>query len=657
MRVKSQFIATLGVICLVGHLRAQQATLPVPDNLVTEGLPAIPLSIIDSASRYTEARSASCAGWRPGRHEMLVVSQIGNTRQAYSVAMPEGDRHQLTFFPDSVGDIFYGRTNPNWFVFQKDVGGNEFYQYYRYDLTTGNSTLLTDGRSRNTDAVISRDGRTMFYMSTRRTGEDTDLYSVNVENPVSDRMVVKLKGDGWAPSDVSDDGLSVLIEQSISVNEAHVYLLNLKTGGLKEIMPLGSQQVNYGAAMFAHDGEHVYFTSDQGSEFLNLKELDLISGRVSNLTAAIPWDVDSFAVSTDRTKLAFTVNYNGTSDLYLLDTGSNRYRRASNMPVGVVGSLSWNGDDRNLAFDMTSAKGNDAFSYDTKNGRLSRWTFSETGGLNPQDFQDPHLVKWKSFDGKEISGWLTPPPPKFKGPRPVWIEIHGGPEDEARPFFISRYNYFVNEMGIAILMPNVRGSTGFGKSFAKLDNGFLRDDTYKDIGALLDWVKTQPDLDPNKIFISGSSYGGHMTYAVSYLYADKIALSMPIVGITNLVTFLENTSPYRRDLRRVEYGDERDPKMRAYLERIAPINHASEITKPILIVAGLNDPRVPISEASGFKDKIKSTNSNTWYLMAKDEGHGFQKRSNWDFEFYATVMFLQRFLLGQGPTSSSIGLK
>ncbi|MBI1757443.1 MAG: S9 family peptidase [Fimbriimonas ginsengisoli] len=647
MRIRPPHLAAL-TLGLIGFAQAQKATLTVPDNLVTEGIPAIPQSIVDSVSRYIESRRAFCVGWRPTKREMLILTQIGNTRQAYSVAMPGGDRHQLTFFPENVGDALYGPSNPNWFVFQKDVGGNEFYQYYRYDLSTGNSALLTDGKARNTDAIIARDGRTMLYMSTRRTGVDTDLYAVDVENPSTDHIVAQFKGGGWTPSDVSDDGSTAIVVNYVSVNEVHLFLLDLKTGQLKELLPSGKEQIAYGYAAFAKGGRHIYFTSDQGSEFLQLKQVDLDSGKVSIITSDIPWDVDGVALSMDRSMLAFSANDNGMSDVYLLDTKSNRYRSVPGLPATTLTGLTWNNNDRDLGFTLDSAKANDAFSYDVTAKKLTQWTFSESGGLNPQDFQSPRLIRWKSFDGKEISGWLTVPPAKFSGPRPVWIEIHGGPESESRPFYLGRYNYFIDELGMAILWPNVRGSTGFGKSFVKLDNGILRGDSYKDIGSLLDWIKTQPNLDSDKIFVSGASYGGHMTYVASYLYADRIALSMPIVGITNLVTFLENTSGYRRDLRRVEYGDERDPTIRAYLESIAPINHSTEISKPIFIVAGQNDPRVPITEASRFKDKIKSTNPNTWYLVAKDEGHGFQKKSNWDFQMYATVLFLQKFLLGPG---------
>jgi dipeptidyl aminopeptidase/acylaminoacyl peptidase len=254
-------------------------------------------------------------------------------------------------------------------------------------------------------------------------------------------------------------------------------------------------------------------------------------------------------------------------------------------------------------------------------------------------------VKWKSFDGLEISGWLTQPPPRFTGKRPVIIEIHGGPEGQALPVYKGRRNYFVNELGVALIAPNVRGSTGFGKAFVALDNGFLRENSYKDIGALLDWIAQQPDLDASRVMVTGGSYGGHMAWAISYLYSERLRAALPVVGMSSLVSFLQNTESYRRDLRRAEYGDERDPKMREYLERIAPLNHAAKIRHPVFVVQGRNDPRVPWSESDQMVRTMRANGTTVWFLTANNEGHGFGRKPNQDFEFYATVMFIRETLL------------
>jgi len=374
--------------------------------------------------------------------------------------------------------------------------------------------------------------------------------------------------------------------------------------------------------------------------------IDLASKKQTVLTPSINWDVEFFTISWDGKTIAFVTNEDGLSVLHLYDTILHKERPAPKLPPGVVNSLEWHKNDRDIGFDMESARApDDIYSLDVKTGKIERWTESETGGINTQNFSAPEIVRWKTFDGKMISGLYYKPPAKFTGKRPVLINIHGGPEGQSRPWFQGAGNYFINEMGIAVIQPNVRGSTGYGKTFVALDNGFLREGAYKDIGSLLDWIKTQPDLDADRIMISGGSYGGHMTLAISTLYADRIRCALDVVGPSNLVTLLENTSPYRRDLRRVEYGDERDPKMREFLNRIAPMNNANKIVKPLFVVAGANDPRVPLSESEQIVRKVRQNGTMVWYLMAKDEGHGFEKKQNTDFLLYAEVLFMKEYLL------------
>jgi dipeptidyl aminopeptidase/acylaminoacyl peptidase len=316
------------------------------------------------------------------------------------------------------------------------------------------------------------------------------------------------------------------------------------------------------------------------------------------------------------------------------------------LPVGVMYGITWRNNSRELAFSLSTASQDyDAYALDMATGKLERWTYSESGGLNTSGFAEPKLIHWRSWDERSISAFLYKPPAKFPGKRPVIIDIHGGPEGQVRPDFLGRDNYYINEMGIAIIYPNVRGSTGYGKTFQKLDNGFLREGSYKDINTLVDWIQTQPDLDAGRVMITGGSYGGFMTLAVATNYNDRICCSVDVVGPSNLVTFLEHTSGYRQDLRRVEYGDERDPKMREFLERIAPANNAKNITKPLFVIAGQNDPRVPASESAQMIAVVRQNGTPVWWLLAKDEGHGFAKKKNRDFQFYATVMFVKEYLL------------
>jgi len=644
----SKYAALLSCLLVASSLSvaAQNATVAPPENMIVEGVSKIPASLVETAGRYSENRSAFATDWHPQRREILIGTRFGNTYQAHLVTMPGGARQQLTFFPEPV---YGGSFHPNggdYMVFRKDVGGGEWYQYFRYDMATSNSTLLTDGKSRNTSAIWSSGGDKMAYVSTRRTGKDTDLWVTDPAEPKTDHLLTQLTGGGWEPQDWSPDDKKILLLEEISVNETYFWLVDTTTGEKTALSPRqAGVQVAYTNGRFSKDGNGIYYTTDKDSEFQRLVYMDLASKETKVLTSDIPWDLDEFALSWDGKKIAFLTNEDGLSVLHMLDTSTGKELPVPKLPVGLVGGLIWHKNNKDLLFGISSARSpGDAYSLDTTTGNIERWTMSETAA-NTSAFPEPELIRWKSFDGKTISGFLYRPPAKFSGKRPVLIDIHGGPEGQSRPDFLGRYNYYLNELGIAVIFPNVRGSTGYGKTFTKLDNGFLRDGTYKDINALFDWIAEQPGLDASRIAVTGGSYGGHMTLAVSTFYSDRIRCSIDVVGPSNLVTFLEHTEEYRRDLRRVEYGDERDPKMRAYLEKIAPMNNIEKIKKPMMVVAGLNDPRVPVSESDQIAAALKKQGTPVWYLKAKDEGHGFQKKSNADFEFYATVEFLQEHLL------------
>ncbi len=625
---------------------AQEATLAPPENLVTDGVPAVPAALAENAGRYGENRSAFPTDWNPQSREMVIATRFANTFQMHLVKMPGGERQQLTFFQEPV---YGGRFHPqggDYIVFRKDVRGGEWYQLFRYDLASGNSTLLTDGKSRNSLGPWSSAGDQIAYTSTRRTGKDTDLWVMNPADPKSDHLLTQLSGGGWDPEDWSPDDKRILLLEEISVNETYMWLVDASTGEKTELTPhQTSEQVAYNNARFSKDGKSVYFTSDKDSEFQRLIYMDLTTKQTKVLTADIPWDVNEFSLSHDGKRIAFETDEGGLSKLHLLDTAAGRELAVPKLPVGLIGELNWHRNSHDLAFSLTTARSpSDCYSLDVDTGKVERWTTSETA-VNTESFPEAGLVHWKSFDGKTISGFLYRPPAKFTGKRPVLINIHGGPEGQSRPGFLARNNYYLNELGIALIYPNVRGSTGYGKTFTKLDNGFLRQDSYEDINTLFDWIAAQPDLDSGRVAVMGGSYGGHMTLAISTFYSDRIRCSIDIVGMSNLVTFLEHTEAYRRDLRRVEYGDERDPKMRKFLEHIAPMNNVDKIKKPMEVIAGKNDPRVPVSESDQIVEALKKRGTPVWYIMAKDEGHGYQKKANQDYAFFADIMFLQQYLL------------
>ena len=627
---------------------ARPAVLKPADNLVADGLPDIPAEIAEAVGRYTEFRAASLAGWHPVKREMLISTRFGDTSQVHEVKVPGGARRQLTFFPDRVGGASWPRRSAAYIVFDKDRGGDEFSQIFRLDVATGAITLISDGgRSQNYLGPWSRTGDRMAFGSTRRNGADRDIYVMDPKDPATTRRVLEVKGGGWGPTDWSLDDTRLLVIEGISVNESYVWVVDVATGEKTLVTPRGGpEKVAYSGPRWSADGKGIYVATDRDSEFQRLAHLDLATGKHTYLTSHIPWDVESFAPSPDGRTIAFETNEEGLSVLRLLDTATGREKPAPRLPIGLIGALEWHDNGRDLGLVLTSARSpSDVYSLDVTTGTLERWTESETGGLNAQAFSEPELVRWKSFDGKTISGFLYKPAPRFTGPRPVIVNIHGGPEGQSRPGFQGRSNYYLDELGVAVLYPNVRGSTGFGKTFVKLDNGMLREDSVKDIGALLDWIPTRRDLDASRVMVTGGSYGGYMTLAVATHYDARIRCSLDVVGISNFVTFLQNTEAYRRDLRRVEYGDERDPAMREFLLRTAPANNAQKITKPLFVVQGRNDPRVPWTESEQMVATVKKNGGPVWYLLANDEGHGFAKKKNQDFLLYATVAFVRAHLL------------
>jgi len=641
------FLRLVAVFLLSSVAFSQSDEIVPNENLVTEGIPNIPSSLAETVDRYNNFRGASLDSWDPVKREMLISTRFADTSQIHLVKMPGGARTQLTFYADRVAGAQYSPTKDDFFVLSKDIGGGEFFQFYRYDVATGDVTLLTDGKSRNTNPVWSYTGDKIAYGSTRRTGNDVDLYVVNPTQPKSDHLLVQLQGGGWSPLDWSPDGQKILALDRISVNESYVWLIHVSSGEKTLLTPKGGNvKIAYSGGRFSKDGKGIYVATDKDSEFQRLAYIDLATKQHTYLTSNIPWDVDEFDLSYDGRTIAFVTNEDGFGVLHLFDTRTRKEKPVPNVPKGVISGVSWHKNNRDLGFNISSARSSsDAYSLDLQSGKVERWTFSETGGLNTASFPEPELIHWKSWDGRAISGFLYRPPKNYTGKRPVIINIHGGPEGQFRPSFAGRWNYYLDELGIAMIAPNVRGSSGYGKTFLALDNGFLREGSYQDINTLLDWIQTQPDLDSNRVLITGGSYGGFMTLAVATNYNDRICCSVDVVGPSNLVTFLEHTSGYRQDLRRVEYGDERDPKMREFLERIAPANNAKNITKPLFVIAGKNDPRVPVSESQQMVNIVRQNGTPVWWLMAKDEGHGFAKKKNQDYQFDATVMFVKEYLL------------
>jgi dipeptidyl aminopeptidase/acylaminoacyl peptidase len=617
------------------------------ENLIAENIAEIPKDLSNKVKKYTEARGASLAGIHPITNEIIVSTRFGVTPQLHQVKQPLGDRTQITFFDEPISNAVFEPTKGEYLIYAADASGNEFGQLYKLNLKTLESTILTSGgRSQNGGVTWRKDGKGFYYSSTKRNGKDRDIYFMDPENPTSEKLVLEVKGGGWGISDLSSDYSKLLIRESISANESYVWLLEIETGKLTEVTDRKSPNILQSGASFSNNTNEIWIMSDKDNEFERLGTFNLTNKKFTFYTTAIAWNVQNYTLSEDQKTLVFTTNEAGSSKMYIMDTATKLYNEVKNLPEGLLSSMRFTSDDSAIFITQSTAKSaSDVFKLVLKTGEITRWTKSELGQIQEADISLPKAISWKSFDKLTITGFYYPASSKFKGKRPVVINIHGGPEGQSMATFLGANNYYTNEMGVAFIAPNVRGSSGFGKTFLTKDNGYLREDSVKDIGALLDWIALQPELDKDKIMIMGGSYGGYMSLATAFHYADRIKCSVDVVGISNFNTFLKNTEDYRRDLRRVEYGDERIPEMAAFMEKIAPINNIDKIKKPIFIIQGKNDPRVPLSEATQMRDKLKSNGNVVWYLEAIDEGHGFKKKPNIDYQRLAVIRFMEEYLL------------
>jgi len=616
-------------------------------NLVIEEIPDIPERISERVFQYQNTRGVSFSGWLPSGNEILIRTRFGETNQVHKVEMPGGARKQLTFFPEPVnGASVCPDPDNNIFLFIKDIGGGEFYQIFSFDMKTGIYKMLTDGKSRNSNPDWSNKGDKFTFSSTKRNGKDTDVYLMDIESGSDIALIAE--GGNWAVIDWSPDDTKLLAGKYISITESYVYIYDLNAKKLEQLNP-SSEKISYTNMLWSKDGKGIYIVSDEGSEFQQLKYYDIESKKFDIITKDINWDVEGIELSENGNMLAFTVNEDGMNKLYLMDTQTKKYKPVD-IPIGSIYNLQFNQTDEELGMVINTPKSpGDVYSLNLNSNTLTRWTFSEVGGLNTENFIEPELIHFPTFDEENSKQRMIPAfyykPNKTDDSFPVLIDIHGGPESQEQPYFSSFIQYLVNEMGVAVLTPNVRGSSGYGKTYLKLDNEYKREESVQDIGKLIDWINDQPELDASRIAVYGGSYGGYMVLASMVHFNDKIKCGVDIVGISNFVSFLENTQDYRRDLRRVEYGDERDSKMREYLEKIAPLNNVNKINKPLFVVQGLNDPRVPVTEAEQIVKAVRENGRSVWYLLAKDEGHGFQKKSNRDYLINSTILFLEENLL------------
>jgi dipeptidyl aminopeptidase/acylaminoacyl peptidase len=648
-------------------------------NLVLQNVPQTPAALAERMRQYQNARAVRLLDV-DATGALYIATRFGETNQVHRVSGPLQMREQLTFLDEPVASakvrpafVWQGKTLPAQLLMGVDRGGSEFWQLLWWDAATGQQRLLTDGKSRHESAHWSPDGQRIAYVGTARNGKDFDLYVQEVprqmpavDAPLPAPKLLRENNGSWQVLDWSDDGKHLLVKRFYSIEQSEVWTVDAQTGDAWQNLPVGKATHAISDALFAPDGG-VYAVTDRDSDVRRLVHVSK-DGVETPLQQNPRWGVETIALSADRKRLALSINEDGYSRVYTWQTSApnqpGKLEPVQGLPDGMLAGLAWRKDGETLAVNVSAAtspadiwvaavpsrvRQTPRPAAKTPAPTTQRWTRSEIGGLSEESLRSPQLIRYPTFDKDDKGIQRTVPAfvykPRGKGPFPYIIQIHGGPEAQARPWFDPTIQFWVQELGVAVLIPNVRGSDGYGKAWLALDNGKLRENSVKDIGALLDWANRQPDLDSKRAAVYGGSYGGYMVLASLVHYGARLKAGVDVVGISNFVSFLENTQAYRRDNRRAEYGDERDPAMRDFLQAASPLTHVARIRSRLFVVQGANDPRVPQSEAEQVVAAVRAAGQPVWYMLAKDEGHGFQKKANRDAMGQAVVLFWQTHLL------------
>ncbi len=614
-----------------------------------EGVPGVSRGVARALQPYLETRRAKLAAITADGREMLVLTRLAETTQVHQIAAPLGMRRQLTFGPEPVEQASFIPGNTRRLTYRSDVGGTEDYQIFQLDLASRATHRLSEVGSRHGPFRWSSSG-SLAFTNNARSGRDMDVYVVDRPGQPA-RRVAELEGQwlvlGWAR-----DGRRLLLQEFFAVDKSMLHVMDAQSGKSYPLAPMEAG-VSTKSGIFAIDGQHVLTVSTRGRDTSAVYQVDLATRTWKALTPNLGWDVEELTQTSDGKTLVYSVNEDGYSALFALPLAGGKPRRLFGLPKGVISGLRFVGPSPRISFTLaTPTDAADAYVYDLTTARTTRWTESEVGGVPHDRFIAPTVVRVRSFDGLQVPAFYFRP--RGKGPFPVLIWMHGGPEGQFRPQFDPILQYYVATRGIAVLAPNVRGSSGYGVRYMNLDDGFKRRDALRDVGALLDWIGKRQELNAARVGIYGASYGGFMVLATLTEYRERLVAGASMVGMSNLVTFLEQTSEYRRDLRRAEYGDERDPELRTFLSSISPLHSAAEIKSALLVAHGESDPRVPLAEAEAVVRAVRGAGLDAWFFVARGEGHSFKKRRNRDAFSYTLAEFFERYLVRGEPVTAPV---
>ena len=645
MTMTRNYWYVLALAPLLSSLTAHAAPRVERGSLIFDGVPELDTAGSEALDGFLNARQATPLGWSP-KGQLLIETRFGDTEQLHLVEQPAGERRQLTFRGEAVLDAAFSpepiRTG---FVFQSDPAGDGHAQLYYQRLGEPRAKQITDPKSANGGALWSSSGRELAFFTTARDGASHDIDVVEPADGALPHLVLAGDTARWTPLDWSPDDRKLLVLKTVSAGEGYLYVVDLGSGQRREVDP-GAAKVSIAGARFSRDGQGVYLISDRDGEFAALRYVNLFTTEKAVLSAHIPWDVEELAISRDGHYLAYVSNEAGAGRLNLIDLRSHQDLTPPKLTAGgTVDHLRFDPEGKRLAFGFGSAvMPRDAYVLDIAANRVEAWTHSEPGAVDPAKFVAPRLTQFPTFDRRDGRNRQIPVfvyEPVGNAPHAVLIVLHGGPESQFRPAFDPWLQFVVNELGFAVVAPNLRGSSGYGKAYLALDNGPLRDDVIKDLGALVVWIGLQSGFDARHVVVSGDSYGGYLTLMALVNYGDRLSGGIDVGGMSDLVAFLAEAEPPFLPARRAEYGDERDADQRAFLRRMSPLSGADRIAKPLLVVHGRRDTAVSISQSEQIVNRLRGRGAAVGFLQSKDEGSPFDRREERDAYYRALAQFLK----------------